>query len=71
MRDSAGRGFGLIATGFDAGFAACFACSFASRWALVVRFNFIFFIPDVKLSISEVREFNVSVEGSITSLEVN
>ena len=54
MRDSAGRGFGLIATGFEAGFAACFACSFASRWALVVRFNFIFFIPDVKLSISEV-----------------
>jgi hypothetical protein len=37
-------------------FANCFACSFASLWVLVVKFNLIFFIPEVRLSISEVCE---------------
>lgn len=50
-------------------FVAGFPCSFASRWAFVVKFNLIFFIPEVKLSISDVWDVEGSMLGRGTSLD--
>jgi len=51
-------------------FAVVFPCSFASRCALVVKFNLILFIPEVKLSISDVWEVEGSMLGRTTSLDL-
>jgi hypothetical protein len=42
----------LLVVLVEAGLVLCFACSFASLWALVVKLILIFLIPEVKLSIS-------------------
>jgi hypothetical protein len=49
-----GRGFVVLVVAALGAFVAVFPCSFTSRCALVVKFNLIFFIPEVKLSISDV-----------------
>jgi hypothetical protein len=52
-------------------FVVAFACSLASLWAFVVKFNLIFFMPEVRLSTSEFWELEVSIDGNTTLLDRN
>lgn len=54
----------IIEVDFDAGFF----CSFASLWALVVKLNLTFFMPLVKLSISDILEPEGCLDGNIALL---